>query len=247
MHVDFRYLLNTQSGAAKWIYTNKLKKLSGYPSTNAFILYTRRRWWARDKQIVYTSACLIWHQLWGFLSSCQWVSLSLHTFGSLQMWNYHLVKCLQRKAKLTGASVVAFWVPHTKVSHGAGGEAHAYLTDVIALQEDEELRPTFNAAVILRASVTAFGARWWPLSTNCGNIKITNREKGTVSVRKYLIAKIIICMYIITEMQVFGKFGSKKLDKWDLETFSVLGFYIPRGDMWERQHFLQELKVREGG
>ncbi len=75
---------------------------------------------------------------------------------------------LHLKAKLTGASVVALWVPHAKVSHGAGSEAHAYLTDVIALQEDEELRLTFNAAVILRASVTAFGAGWWPLCTNCG-------------------------------------------------------------------------------
>lgn len=64
------------------------------------------------------------------------------------------------------ASVVAFWVPHAEVSHGAGGEAHAYLSDVIALQEDEELGPTFDAAVILRASFTAFGARWWPLSAN---------------------------------------------------------------------------------
>lgn len=81
------------------------------------------------------------------------------------------IKSLKHKAKLTGASVVALWVPHAKVSHRAGGEAHAYLTDVIALQEDEELGPTFNAAVILRASVTAFGARWWPLSTNCGNNK----------------------------------------------------------------------------
>lgn len=74
---------------------------------------------------------------------------------------------LQDKAKLTGASVVAFWVPHAKISHGAGGKAHAYLTDVIALQEDEELGLTFNAAIILRASLTAFGASWWPLSTNC--------------------------------------------------------------------------------
>lgn len=65
----------------------------------------------------------------------------------------------QLKAKLTGASVVSFWIPHAKVSHGAGGEAHTYLTDVVALQEDEELGFTFNAAVILRASVTAFGAR----------------------------------------------------------------------------------------
>lgn len=82
-----------------------------------------------------------------------------------------MVKSLQDKAKLTGASVVAFWVPHTKISHGAGGEAHAYLTDVIALQEDEELGLTFNAAVILRASVTALRARWWPLSANCGNMR----------------------------------------------------------------------------
>lgn len=67
--------------------------------------------------------------------------------------------CPQLRAKLTGASVVAFWIPHAKVSHGARGEAHAYLTDVIALQEDEELGFTFNAAIILRASVTAFGAR----------------------------------------------------------------------------------------
>ena len=88
------------------------------------------------------------------------------------MYHLHLrcprVKSLYHEAKkLTGASVVAFWVPHSKVSQGAGGEAHAYLTDVIALQEDEELGLTFNAAVILRASFTAFGARWWPLSTNC--------------------------------------------------------------------------------
>lgn len=77
---------------------------------------------------------------------------------------------------LTGASVVAFRVPHAEVSHGAGGEAHAYLTDVIALQEDEEFGLTFNAAVILRASVTAFGARWRTLSANCGNIN--TRETG---------------------------------------------------------------------
>ena len=75
--------------------------------------------------------------------------------------------CPQLKAKLTGASVVAFWIPHAKVSHGAGGEAHAYLTDVIALQEDEEFGLTFNAAVILRASLTAFGARQRHLWTNC--------------------------------------------------------------------------------
>lgn len=83
----------------------------------------------------------------------------------------------QLEAKLTGASVVAFWIPHAKVSHGAGGEAHAYLTDVIALQEDEELGLTFNAAVILRASVTAFWARQWHLRTSCWKI---NREKGAV-------------------------------------------------------------------
>lgn len=77
----------------------------------------------------------------------------------------------QDKAKLTDTSVVAFWVPHTKVSHGAGGKAHAYLTDVTALQVHEELGLTFNAAVILGASLTAFGARWWPLSTNCGNTR----------------------------------------------------------------------------
>ena len=76
--------------------------------------------------------------------------------------------------KLTGASVVAFWVPHPEVSHGAGGEAHSDLTDVVALQEDEELGLTLDAAVVLRASVTAFGARWRPLGANCGN-----REKGT--------------------------------------------------------------------
>lgn len=75
------------------------------------------------------------------------------------------------KAQLTGTSVVAFWIPHPKVSHGAWGEAHAYLTDVIALQEDEKLGLAFNAAVVLGASVTAFGAGWWPLSTNCGNIR----------------------------------------------------------------------------
>lgn len=83
--------------------------------------------------------------------------------------------------QLTGASVVAFGVPHAKISHGAGGEAHAYLTDVIALQEDEELGFTFNAPVVLRASVTAFGARWWPLSANCGNI---NTENGPVRMRE---------------------------------------------------------------
>lgn len=65
-----------------------------------------------------------------------------------------------------GASIVAFGVPHAKVSHGAGGKAHAYLTDVIALQEDEELGLAFNAAVILRTSVTAFGARRGPLSAD---------------------------------------------------------------------------------
>lgn len=73
--------------------------------------------------------------------------------------NLMCILCPQLIAKLTSASVVSFWIPHAKVSHGAGGEAHAYLTDVIALQEDEELGLTFNAAVVLRASVTAFGAR----------------------------------------------------------------------------------------
>lgn len=82
------------------------------------------------------------------------------------------------QSKLTSASVVAFWVPHAEVSHGAGGEAHAYLSDVIALQEDEELGLTFDAAVKLRASFTAFGARWWPLSANCGK---TSKHKQRVS------------------------------------------------------------------
>lgn len=82
-----------------------------------------------------------------------------------------MVKSVEHKLKLTGASVIAFGVPHAKVSHGAGGKAHAYLTDVIALQEDEELGLAFNAAVILRTSVTAFGARWGPLGANCGNIR----------------------------------------------------------------------------
>jgi len=76
-----------------------------------------------------------------------------------------------RVEKLTGASVIAFWVPHTKVSHGTGSKAHPYLTNVIALQEDEELGLTFNASIVLRASVTAFWARWWPFSTNCGNVR----------------------------------------------------------------------------
>lgn len=104
----------------------------------------------------------------------------LHSVGAQWHLQCLLVKSLQHKAKLTGASVVAFWVPHAKVSHGAGGEAHAYLTDVIALQEDEELGFTFNAAIILRASVTAFGARRRPLSTNCGHI---SREKGPIRLR----------------------------------------------------------------
>ncbi len=72
------------------------------------------------------------------------------------------------KRKVTSGQQIYVNEAHAKVSHGAGSEAHAYLTDVIALQEDEELRLTFNAAVILRASVTAFGAGWWPLCTNCG-------------------------------------------------------------------------------
>lgn len=105
------------------------------------------------------------------------------------MYHWHLqypkVKSLQDKAKLTGTSVVAFWVPHTKVSHGAGGKAHAYLTDVTALQVHEELGPTFNAAIILRASLTAFGARWWPLSTNCGNIRYTERKEQPHWCRKH--------------------------------------------------------------
>lgn len=82
------------------------------------------------------------------------------------MYHWHYIS---HKVKLTSASVVALWVPHAEVSHRTGGEAHAYLTDVITLQEDEELGLTFNAAIILRASVTAFGARWWPLGANCGN------------------------------------------------------------------------------
>lgn len=75
--------------------------------------------------------------------------------------------CPQLKAKLTGASVVAFWIPHPKVSYGTGGEAHAYLTDVIPLQEDEELGLALNATVILGASLTAFGARQRHLKTYC--------------------------------------------------------------------------------
>lgn len=82
---------------------------------------------------------------------------------------YLPIKSQKHKAELTGASVVAFRVPHSKVSHGAGSEAHTDLTDVIALQEDEELGLTLDAAIVLRASVTAFGTRWRPLSTNCGN------------------------------------------------------------------------------
>lgn len=74
-----------------------------------------------------------------------------------------------RAAELTRASVVAFWIPHAKVSHGAGGEAHAYLTNVIALQEDEELGLASDAAVVLRAPVTAFGASLWRLRTGCSN------------------------------------------------------------------------------
>lgn len=82
------------------------------------------------------------------------------------------------KVLLTCASVVAFWIPHAKVSHRTRGEAHSYLTDVIALQEDEEFWIAFNAAIILRASVTAFGAGWWSLCANCGNMRI-NKEEGT--------------------------------------------------------------------
>lgn len=85
-----------------------------------------------------------------------------------------------KAAELTGASVVAFWIPHAKVSHGAGGEAHAYLTNVVALQEDEELGLTFDAAVILRASVTPFGARLLHLRTSCSN---GNTKKGLVMMR----------------------------------------------------------------
>lgn len=73
---------------------------------------------------------------------------------------------VRHEYKLTCASVIPFWVPHAKVSHGAGGEAHPNLTDVIALQEDKELGFAFNAAIVLRASVTAFGARWRPLCAN---------------------------------------------------------------------------------
>lgn len=83
--------------------------------------------------------------------------------------------------KLTGASVVAFWVPHPKVSHGTGGEAHAYLTNVVALQEDEELGPAFNAAVVLGAPVAAFGAGWRPLGADCGNMDIEPVRKEHVS------------------------------------------------------------------
>lgn len=71
------------------------------------------------------------------------------------------------KVKLTCASVIALRVPHAKVAHGTGGEAHSYLTNVIALQKDKELWLTFNAAIVLRASVTAFRARWRSLCTNC--------------------------------------------------------------------------------
>lgn len=74
-----------------------------------------------------------------------------------------------RAAELTRASVVSFWIPHAKVSHGAGGEAHAYLTNVIALQEDEELGLASDATVVLRAPVTAFGASLWRLRTGCSN------------------------------------------------------------------------------
>lgn len=82
--------------------------------------------------------------------------------------------------KLTGASVVAFWVPHAKVPHGAGGQAHPYLTDVVALQVDEELGLTFDAAVVLGASVAAFGAGRQPLGAHCGkNTKRGRLRSGT--------------------------------------------------------------------
>lgn len=74
-----------------------------------------------------------------------------------------------RAAELTRASVVAFWIPHAKVSHGAGGKAHAYLTNVTALQEDEEFGLASDTAIVLRASVTAFRAILWRLRTGCSN------------------------------------------------------------------------------
>lgn len=74
-----------------------------------------------------------------------------------------------RAVELTRASVVAFWIPHAKVSHGAGGKAHAYLTNVTALQEDEEFGLASDTAVVLRAPVTAFWASLWRLRTGCSN------------------------------------------------------------------------------
>lgn len=103
----------------------------------------------------------------------------MSSLGSSGSFRVSCFSCfLMLKVLLTCASVVAFWIPHAKVSHRTWGEAHSYLTDVIALQEDEELWIAFNAAIILRASVTAFWAGWWSLCANCGNMRI-NKEEGT--------------------------------------------------------------------
>lgn len=66
------------------IQTHERKKLAGYPFAppNTLILYINRRWWAKDKQIVYTSPGLIWHQL---CDVCQHVGSSLCVFGLFQM------------------------------------------------------------------------------------------------------------------------------------------------------------------
>jgi len=68
-------------------------------------------------------------------------------------------------AELTCASV-GLGVPHAEVAHGTGGQAHPYLPDVVALQEDEEFGLTLHAAVVLRAALTALGARRWPVGAN---------------------------------------------------------------------------------
>lgn len=67
---------------------------------------------------------------------------------------------------LTLVASIGIRVPHPKVSHWAGGEAHTYLADVVALQEDEEFGLTFNASVGLRAVLTAIRARRRPLCAN---------------------------------------------------------------------------------
>ena len=69
--------------------------------------------------------------------------------------------------ELTRAAV-GFGVPHAEVPHGTRGQAHPHLTDVVALQEDEEFGLALDTAVVLGAALAALGAHRQTLGADWG-------------------------------------------------------------------------------